>query len=70
MPAGLKRASMISCTLFNPAEVTVPPLPATLKKSDSLNSQASVVCATNTMSSARYWRRSPAATQKKKDFAS
>ncbi len=50
--------------------LTVPPLPVTLKKSASLNSHASVVCATNTMSSERYSRRSPAATQKKKVFAS
>ena len=61
---------MISRTLANPTEATVPPLPVTLKKSASLNSQASVVCATNTMSSALYSRRRPAATQKKKVFAS
>jgi hypothetical protein len=46
----------------------VPPLPVTLKKSASLNSQASVVWATKTMSSERYSRRSPAATQKKNVF--
>ena len=48
----------------------MPPLPVTLKKSGSLNSQASVVWATNTMSSALYSRRRPAATQKKNVFAS
>ena len=42
---------MISRTLARPVEATVPPVPATLKKSGSLNSQASVVCATNTISS-------------------
>ncbi len=41
---------MISRIFFSPAEVTVPPLPLTLKNSSSLNSQASVVWATNTMS--------------------
>ncbi len=61
---------MISSTLPIPADATVPPLPVTLKKSDSPNSHASVVWATNTMSSERYSRRSPAATQKKKVFAS
>src|SRR5208337_1311848 len=57
---------MISRTLARPAEDTVPPLPVVLKKSASLNSQASVVCATNTMSRALYSRRSPAATEQKK----
>src|ERR1700736_1408304 len=60
---------MSSRTLANPVEETVPPLPATLKKSASLNSQASVVCATKTMSRERYSRRSPTATQKKNVFA-
>src|SRR5580658_2161604 len=68
--AGLKRASMISRTLSNPVEATVPPVPVTWKKSGSLNSQASVVWATNSVSMERYWRRSPCTTQKKNVLAS
>jgi len=37
---------MISRTLASPVEATVPPVPLTWKKSGSLNSHASVVCAT------------------------
>src|SRR5207302_439614 len=61
---------MISRTLARPDEATVPPVPDTWKKSGSLNSHASVVCATNTVSSERYSRRSPWTTQKKKVLAS
>ncbi len=68
--AGLKRVSMISRTLFRPVEATVPPVPVTWKKSPSANSHASVVWATNTVSSERYSRRRPCTTQKKKVLAS
>src|SRR6185312_2345686 len=61
---------MISRTLLNPVEETVPPVPLTWKNSDSLNSQASVVCATNSVSSERYSRRRPCTTQKKTVLAS
>src|SRR6185437_949715 len=60
----------ISRTLSSPVEATVPPVPDTWKKSGSLNSHASVVCATNTVSSERYSRRRPCTTQKKKVLAS
>src|SRR5215472_2545964 len=61
---------MISRTFFSPVEATVPPVPLTWKKSGSLNSQASVVCATNSVSIDLYSRRSPCTTQKKKVLAS
>ncbi len=57
---------MISRTFFRPAEATVPPVPVTRKNSSSWNSQASDVCATNTRSRWRYWRRRPWIAQKKK----
>jgi hypothetical protein len=61
---------MISRTFAKPVEATVPPVPLTWKNSDSVNSQASVVWATKTVSSERYWRLRPCTTQKKKFFAS
>ena len=61
---------MISRTLLKPVEETVPPVPLTWKNSGSVNSHASVVWATNTVSSERYSRRNPCTTQKKNVLAS